>query len=593
MSQPAAAPAPGHAARADPEAVSPAAMFVLALAAGALGGLGSILFRAAIDLCQHLFLYGEAGLGLRPDNHLPPSAWAWGVVLVPVAGAMIVTWISNTFASGARGHGVPEVMNAIYYHGGRMHTGTVVARAAAAAVTIATGGSVGREGPIIQIGSAGGALLGQLRTMPARQRVVLVAAGAAAGIAATFNAPLGGLAFAMELLLVSVSGRNVALVASATVTGTWTGWLYAGPGPAFPVSPVALFDDVSGGTWQLLLCVPFGLLAGVAAAGFVRAIYWFEDRFDAAFGNDYLRHMAGMLVVGLMIHAFMTYAGEYYVAGVGYATITDILHDVLTDPLFLLLLFAGKLLATCLTLGSGASGGVFSPTLFLGAALGAAYADTLDALVPGLAIDPVVFAVAGMAGMIGATTSAVVTAVVLLFEQTRDHAVILPVILTVGLAYVVRVRLTPESIYTLRLARRGRGVPQNLQAALFDSLDARRVMNRDFEVIAHHRLREWARRQVPGAGARYAVVAHDGEIVGLARADQPYLERDYDAEDLVDRDFQLVAPGTRWPVLMRGMKTHGHEVLLVARGRSVDDLRGVITPREIARAARDNAELID
>ncbi|MDZ7748499.1 MAG: chloride channel protein [Halofilum sp. (in: g-proteobacteria)] len=212
---------------------------------------------------------------------------------------------------------------------------------------------------------------------------------------------------------------------------------------------------------------------------------------------------------------------------------------------------------------------------------------------PGLGIDPVLFAVAGMAGMIGATTSAVVTAVVLVFEQTRDHAVILPVILTVGLAYVVRVRLTPESIYTLKLARRGRGMPQSLQAAMSDSLDARRVMNRDFQVVELERLRQWEWQHRPGVGARYTIVTDAGEIVGLAREDPPYLARDYAPEDLVDRDFQLVAPGTRWPVLMRGMKAHGHELLLVARGRSIDEVVGVITPREIARAARDNAELID
>ena len=593
MTEPAAGAAPGPAVFAEPGAVSPARMFVLALAVGVFGGFGSILFRGAIAFFQHLFFYGELGLSLRPDVHLPPSAWGWGVILVPVVGAVIVTWITNTLAPEARGHGVPEVMNAIYYHGGRIRPVTVVAKALASAVSIGTGGSVGREGPIIQIGSAFGSTLGQVHPMPARQRIVLVGAGAAAGIAATFNAPLGGLAFAMELLLVSVSAQNVALVASATVTATYIGRLYGGIAPTFEVPSVELFSDHAIGSYQLLLCIPFGLLAGVAAAGFVRSIYWFEDRFDAAFDNGYLRHMAGMLVLGVMMYAFLRYTGEYYIAGVGYATIADILRDVLTDPLFLLMLFACKLLATCLTLGSGASGGVFSPTLFLGATLGAAYADALDRFLPWLGIDPIVFAIAGMAAMVGATTSAVVTAIVMIFEQTRDYSAILPIITAVALAYVVRVRLTPESIYTLKLARRGRGIPQGLQAAMSVTLDARRVMNRDFQVVELDRLADWEQHHRPGEGARYTVVSRGGEIHGLAREDLPYLVRDYDVEDLVERDFQLVAPGTRWPVLMRSMKAHGHEVLIVASGRSIEDVRGVITPREIARAARDNAELMD
>jgi CIC family chloride channel protein len=429
--------------------------------------------------------------------------------------------------------------------------------------------------------------------MPARQRIVLVGAGAAAGIAATFNAPLGGLAFAMELLLVSVSAQNVALVASATVTATWIGRLYSGIGPTFEIPDLDLFADHMIGSYQLLLCVPFGLIAGVAAAGFVRAIYWFEDWFEGAFDNSYLRHMAGMFVLGLMIYAFMQYTGEYYVNGVGYATIADILRDVLTNPLFLLLLFAAKLLATCLTLGSGASGGVFSPTLFLGASLGAAYADAFDYFIPSLGIDPVLFAIAGMAGMVGATTSAVVTAIIMIFEQTRDYSAILPIITTVALAYVVRVRLTPESIYTLKLARRGRGIPQGLQAAMSVTLDARKIMNRDFQVVELDRLREWEWQHRPGEGVRYTVVAQDGEILGIAREDLPYLIRDFDVEDLIDRNVPVVAPKTRWPTLMRTIKAHGCETLLVGSSRSVDDLRGIITTREIARAARDNAELMD
>ncbi len=591
--QPPPASAQSRAGTPEPAALTPATMFGLALGVGLLAGLGSIAFRAAIALFQHLFFFGELGLALAPGLHLPPSTWGWGVILVPVAGAVVVTAFNNTLAPETRGHGVPEVMDAIYYHGGRIRPLPALARAVAAAVSIGSGGSVGREGPIMHIGAAFGSVLGRVRAMPARQRVVLVGAGAGAAIAATFNAPLGGIAFAMELLLVSVSARNIALVASATVTATWVGRLYGGMGPTFAVPALDLFADRLAGSYQLLLCIPFGLLAGVAAAGFVRALYAFEDRFESAFDNTYLRHMSGMLVVGLMLWAFLQYTGAYYVDGVGYATIADILRGVLTDPLFLLLLFAAKLLATCLTLGSGASGGVFSPTLFLGATLGAAYADALDGLLPQLGIDPVVFAVAGMAGMVGATTSAVITAIVLVFEQARDFSVILPIVTTVALAYVVRVRLTPESIYTLKLARRGHAVPQGLQVAMSVTFDARKVMNRDFRVIELDRLRAWAKRRRPGERARYTVVVHNGEIHGLARDDLADRLDEPDVEALVDRDFRLVAPRTRWPALMRTIKASGTDRLLVASRRSVDDLRGVITPLEIAHAARDHAELID
>ncbi|MCS4503135.1 chloride channel protein [Arhodomonas aquaeolei] len=586
-------PAPSAGPATGQRPLSGAWMFVLALVVGAFGGFGSIVFKGAIAFFQNLFFLGRFDVHLQPDTHIDPSIWGWGVVFVPVVGAIIVTWIIRTLAPEARGHGVPEVMHAIYYHGGEMRPITVVAKAIASSVSIGTGGSVGREGPIIQIGSAFGSTLGRFRNMPARQRIVLVGAGAAAGIAATFNAPLGGLAFAVELMLISVTALNVALVASATVAATYIGRLYSGIGPSFEIPSVELFADHAIGSYQLLLCVPFGLLVGLAAAGFVHSIYWFEDRFESLFHNDYLRHMSGMFVLGLMMYAFLWYLDEYYIAGVGYATILDVLREVLTNPLLLLLLFAGKLIATGLTLGSGASGGVFSPSLFLGATLGASFADGLQWLVPGLQIDPVVFAIAGMAGMVGATTSAVVTAIVMIFEQTRDYSAMLPIITVVALAYVVRTRITAESIYTLKLARRGLGIPQGLQAAVSLSRKARRVMNPDFQVIDLDDLRQWQEEHVPGEGPRYTVVAKEGQLYGLAREDLRYVMRDRELSELVDTRFIVVPPTTRWPVLMRAIKEGGHEVVLVARGRASRDLLGVITPREIALTVRDAAELMD
>lgn len=573
--------------------LSPAWMFSLALLVGLFGGFGSILFTGMIAFFQNLFFYQQIGFHYEEALHLAPSPWGVAVIFVPVVGAIIVTWITNTLAPETRGHGVPEVMNAIYYHEGRIRPVTVLAKAFASAVSIGTGGSVGREGPIIQIGSAFGSTLGQLRRMPARQRIVLVGAGAAAGIAATFNAPLGGLTFAMELLLISVSAQNVALVACATVTATYIGRLYTGIDPAFDIEKIKLFADHAIGTYQLLLCIPFGILTGLVAATFVHSIYWFEDRFDDIFGNSYLRHMTGMLLVGILFYSFLYYAGEYYVAGIGYATIFDILRDLLTDPAFLLLLFAAKFLATCLTLGSGASGGVFSPSLFLGATLGAAYGDFFAWLQPAANIDPVVFAIAGMAGMVGATTSAVVTAIVMVFEQTRDYSAILPIITTVSLAYVVRVAITRESIYTLKLVRRGLNIPQGLQSAMSMTLDARKVMSTDFQVIQLNDIRKQESPESKDEQPRYTVVADDDSYFGLAREELRYLINEGDAEDMVNQNFELVAPSMRWPELMRVIKSRDKEVLLVTRNKKVDGLVGVITSREITRAVRNHGDLME
>jgi CIC family chloride channel protein len=482
-------------------------------------------------------------------------------------------------------------MYAIHYHGGRMRPRVAGLKALASALSIGSGASVGREGPIVQIGAVLGAAIGFLARAPAHQRVVLVAGAAAAGIAATFNAPLGGLAFAIELLLISVSARNVALVASASAAATCCAGLLGGFDALFAHLPLPAAE--AGGLHQLLLWAPFGVLAGLAATALERGIAGVEDVSSAWIPNDYLRHGLAMLIVGLMLYAFVERTGQYYVAGIGYPVIEAILAGVLADPAFLFLLFAAKLVATTLALGTGASGGVFAPGLFLGAALGAGYGSAMDWLWPALGIDPVVGAMAGMAAVVGATSAAVVTAVVMVLELTQGYAAVLPSLLSVSLAYIVRRRLARESIYTLNLARRGRRVPTGLEASLSGMLDASRVMSADFEVIDHAELADWQRVRRMGRGARYSLVAVDGEVVGMARPAPPHREADEHTADAIAGDCVLVAPDTGWATLMRSLQHRDDRIILVGDSRRPQDLVGIITEREIARAARDKADLMD
>jgi CIC family chloride channel protein len=246
---------------------------------------------------------------------------------------------------------------------------------------------------------------------------------------------------------------------AATVVGRWA----FGPAPAFDVPALAAAGPATENPLVFLVFALFAMLVGGLAALFVRGIYWTEDRFDAMPGNYYTRHMLGMLLVGGIMYLFLWQAGNYYVQGVGYATIEDILHGRLTVTGFLLLLVGAKLIVTFLTLGSGASGGVFSPCLYLGATFGAAYGQVAVAVLPRLGMSAIPFAVVGMAAMVGASTGAVLTVIVMVFEMTRDYSVILPVILCVAAAHQTRKALCPESIYTLKLVRRGHLVEEGLR----------------------------------------------------------------------------------------------------------------------------------
>ena len=393
---------------------------------GLMGGLGAVLFRGLINFIHNLFFFGHINFIYDASTHTPSVAFALAVIFIPMVGALLVTFLTENFAPEAKGHGVPEAIYAIYYKHGKIRPIVALVKAIASAISIGTGGSVGREGPIIQIGSAFGSMLGQLVSMPTRQRVLLIAAGAGAGIAATFNAPIGGLAFAIELMLVSVNAISIGIVTVATVIATFIGYLFFGTAPALDSISAMYTKNYHDYFMILILLIPFGILIGIISAGFIKGLYWFEDLFIETFKNSYIRHMVGMGIVGCMLYLFMLFFGHYFIEGVGYATIEDTLHFIIQNPWILLLLFAAKLLATCLTLGSGASGGVFSPSLFMGATFGGAYGIFLNALFPQLNVNPVIFIVAGMAGVVGSSTGAIVTAIVMTFEMTRDYANILP-----------------------------------------------------------------------------------------------------------------------------------------------------------------------
>jgi len=235
--------------------------------------------------------------------------------------------------------------------------------------------------------------------------------------------------------------------------------------PSFDIPQITVASTAPLSVVSFPLLVVFGGVLGLMSALFVRSIYWAEDLFDRIPGSYVTRHMLGMLVVGVMMYVLLERASHYYVQGVGYATIQDVLAGALSSPGFLLLLVGLKLLATCLTIGSGASGGVFSPGLFIGACLGGCLGAVIQSIDPGFPAPPSLFAVAGMAAMIGGTTGAVATGTVMVFEMTRDLNAMLPIVLTVGVCVAVRSQICPPTIYTLKLIRRGHVVPQGLAAA--------------------------------------------------------------------------------------------------------------------------------
>ena len=555
---------------------------------GVIAGVGAWFFRLLIGTFHNLLFLGELSFTYDANVHTPPSPWGAAVILVPPAGAIVVVWLVKTFAPEAKGHGVPEVMDAIHYQQGRIRPVVAVVKSLASAICIGSGGSVGREGPIIQIGSAFGSALGQFTHLPTRQIIVLISAGAAGGIAATFNAPLGGIVFAIELLLVSINVRSLLPVGISTVVACYLGRALIGMSPAFNFPPLQSPSFELSSPWTLILCMPFGVVMGLVSVAFVRGLYWAEDRFDALPVNDYVRHVAAMTVVGVIMYVLHMATGHYYIQGVGYATIMDLIRGVLTSPTLIVILFLCKLVVTCLTLGSGGSGGVFSPALFMGATCGALCAHLLAWLLPSFEISHVFLVLAGMAAAIAGTTGAIVTSAVMVLEMTDDVNVTLPIVLTSVFALGVRKWISPESVYTLKLIRRDHVVPEGLQAALLDSRRVSDVMHQPFRVLPS--TATWS----PFSGT--TIVFEDHRIRGVIRGAP---SRQDDPQKLLancEGKYVVATPLTPLTDCLRQMHAEKAWAIVVVRVlpcQHESDVVGVVTDRELADWQRGAANLLE
>jgi len=574
-----------------------AQLSLIALGLGVVTGFGAVLFRGLIGLIHNLLFTGHAIIRYDANLFTAPSPWGALVILVPVLGAVGVTFLVNNFAPEAKGHGVPEVMDAIYYKSGVIRPIVALVKSLASAIAIGSGASVGREGPIIQIGSALGSTLGQIIRMPAGQRIALVAAGAGAGIAATFNTPIGGVMFAIELMMPEVSVETFLPVAIATGTATFVGRWFFGDAPAFHVPALQAMAVNSDALLVLALFALVGALSGFAAAGFIQGLHLAEDLFDRI-KSRYLRHMLGMLMLGVLMYVLFRTLGQYFVDGVGYATVQAILTGQISTFWLLGVLAICKLLATSLSLGSGSSGGIFSPSLFMGAALGGAFAALMNTLLQ-LQLSVPAFAMVGMGAMVGGATGAVMTAVTMIFEMTLDYSIVMPMIVAVAMSIGARRIVSRETIYTLKLVRRGRAVPIARHANMFLVRAAREVMDTDIQVLpAGGSFDDYLRQPEHAGRLRHVVVTDKDHVYGVIRVNTG-LRRGLEGAqtglslgDVASRNFTVVTEDETAFEVIRRMWRRNAIMAVVVRGAHGaprgTDVIGVITKEHVADSVADS-----
>jgi CIC family chloride channel protein len=421
------------------------ALTALALLTGVGAGAGAVAFRYLILGFTYAFTghrdYSAVGHAANP---ILPGLGVWFVVAAPMIGGLIYGPLVARFAPEARGHGVPEVMLAVNRAGGRIRPQVPVVKSLASALCIGSGGSVGREGPIVQIGSALGSVIGQATRVSESQLRLLVACGAAGGISATFNAPIAGVFFALELILRNFETQSFGLVVLSSVVADAIGRAVFGS-RAFLTLPGFTFSS----PLELVLYAGLGVLATVVGVSFIRVLYAGEDLADRLWrGPEWLRPAVGGILLGLLLLA----VPQMY--GVGYPVLE---HAVAGRYVLAMLIafLAAKLLATSLTMWIGGSGGVFAPSLFMGAMLGTAYGTVLHRLLPHLAAAAGAYGLVGMGAVFAAAARAPITAVIIVFELTGDYNIILPLMFAIVVATALSNRATRDTIYTLKLRRRG------------------------------------------------------------------------------------------------------------------------------------------
>ncbi|MGA7193530.1 MAG: chloride channel protein [Anaerolineales bacterium] len=543
-------------------------LIVLAILVGLGGGIGVWLFKLIYNLLQ-TFMFQTAGGWLAPFGK-------WTLVLIPVIGGLAVGLFNHYFLKEEKVHGTAAVMQSVALSGGRLPYQSAPAKAAAAALSLGSGASVGPEDPAVQIGANIASMFGQWLRLSDERVKILVAAGAGSAIAAAFNAPIAGVFFALELILGEISGNALWLILVSTVVSAVFTQAVSGNAPAFQV-PAYQFHSA----WELPLYLLLGMVVGPLSALYADLLYRFQDIYSAWHIADWIKPASAGLILGIAA-LFIP-----QVLGTGYSSIEEILNQNGFTLTFLLMLAVAKLILTPLSLGSGFKGGVFAPSLFIGAALGGAFGIAAAHIFPGLGIDPSAFALVGMAAFLAGAVRAPLTAVILLFEMTNDYHIILPLMFSVAVSLVIAQRIQRDSVYGIGLARHGIRLDRGRDVDVLEAITVGEVMLKDTTAIhesdslkkAADLLEKKRHHGLPVVNAR-------GRLTGVLSLQDIDRAKDLKTKvkEIYTRNLLVVFPDDTLSSALRQMSEHDIGRLPVVSRTDKQKLLGVLRRADVIHA---------
>lgn len=479
----------------------------LAITTGIFCGIIAVAFRYLISGFQYLF-FNELGSFLD-------FCYPYYIITIPAIGGMLVGFLTHYFAKETKGHGVPEVMTAVTLHGGKIRPIVAGVKAIASAICIGSGGSAGKEGPIIQIGSTVGSTIAQKLGLTPYQTKVLVTCGAAGGIAAIFNTPIAGVLFALELILREVKLKSLTPIIISAVFATITAKVLLN---CLGVEATYIFflpQYTLKTPVEIIFYLLLGLVAGVVALIFTKSLYGIEDIFEKIKAPEFVKPAIGGLFVGIIGLVLFLSSGNPYVFGIGFETMDMLFGGQIVFAVIFALIFL-KIIATSLTLGSGGSGGVFTPALFLGSMTGGAFGMVIHKIFPTITATYEGYAIVGMAAVFAGGSNAILTAIVLVFEMTGNYMIILPVMFACVISTSFYKFYMEDTIYTVKLKHRGIIIEQEMDVNQMKTIKVQDIMNTEVETVTEDlSLKKLSEKIIKTGHMAFPVVRDKNYLVGI------------------------------------------------------------------------------
>ncbi len=552
-------------------------LLFLATLVGAFTGFGAYLLNLIVEAVRFT-LFDQAG------THLFNSAVAdYLRILFPAVGGLAVGLLAFYFSPEVKGHGIPSVMDAIVTKGGLIRKRVTVLTSINSGMTIGSGGSAGKEGPIVQIGAAIGSTIGQLFHVSQQRMRVLVGCGTAAGLAAVFNAPIAGVLFTVEIILVDFSLSVLTPIVISSVIATAISHYLVGSTPLFAIPAYSLHSP-----WEFGLYLVMGLFGGVISVIFIKTLYGVEDFFEEKLTlPPWVKPAIGGLLTGAIAYYFPSLYG--FDDSATYSALTG--H---TAIVMLAVLVVAKILATSFTLGSGATGGLFTPSLFIGATFGALFGNIAAVFFPSITASPGAYALVGMGVIVAGTIHAPLTALLIIFEVTTDYQIILPLMLGTVTSTLIARWLEKESIYTMKLSQISHRMAGGRNVDILRTHKIHNIVQKDVPVVYEHTgFQEILDHLMASSYSSFPVLNTQNQVTGIIalRDLRPVLfDRDLApllvATDIMRENLFVLEPDNTLEEALSKMEIDDSELLPVVESTDTMKYLGIVSREQIIKRYR-------